>query len=527
MKMKIIIAALFISALDSAQTSASGFVYEDTNINQTKENREKGIENIGVSNGSQVVLTDRNGRYSLPIQENQTIFVIKPEGYQVALDEDNLPKYYYQYKPNGSPADFKYKGTTPTGILPKEINFALQKHAEDKNFDILVFGDPQPKTELELNYFKRSIINEVKDNKKNAIFGISLGDLVWDELNLQKPYKNVIKEIGLPWYNVMGNHDMNYDAKEDILSDETFEENFGPANYSFNYGNVHFIILDDILYPDPRGGKGYWGGFREDQLQFVENDLKLVNKNKLVVVSFHIPLNHKNEDNFRNTDRQKLFNFLSPFANALLLSAHTHIQQQIFYGKAEGWKGAKNLHEYNSGTTCGDWWSGTADDKGLPTSTMRDGTAKGYSFISFKDNQYQIKYKTAGEPEEYQVKLYVPKVIPFPSKTSAKILANFFMGNKKDKIQYRIDTGDWKDMEYTKTIDPSFAQSVFKWDNTEKLFLGRRPSNPELSRHIWVAGFGNQLALGKHKVDVKAFDMYGNGYSASREFEVQKAVVIP
>lgn len=527
MKIKIYASALLFSVVSYAQTSASGYVYEDANNNQIKENREKGIKNVAVSNGIQVVLTDQNGRYSLPIQENQTIFVIKPAAYQVPMTTDNLPKYYYHYKPNGSPADFKYKGTAPTGALPKEINFPLTKQVEENNFDILVFGDPQPRTELELDYFKRSIVNEVKTAKKKAIFGISLGDLVFNELDLQKPYKTVIKEIGLPWYNVMGNHDMNFEAKEDQFSDETFEENFGPANYSFDYGNVHFIILDDILYPDPRGGKGYWGGFREDQLQFVENDLKLVDKNKLVVVSMHIPLNHNKEDNFKNSDRQQLFNLLSPFANALILSAHTHIQQQLFYGKNEGWNGAKELHEYNAGTTCGDWWSGTADEIGLPTSTMRDGTAKGYSFISFYDNQYQIKYKTAGEPEDYQIKLYLPKVIPFPSRTTAKIVANFFMGSKNDKVQYRIDGKDWKDMKYTETIDPTFAQTVYKWDTTENLYAGRRPSNPELSKHIWIGDFSNGLCLGKHNVEVKAVDRYGNEFTSKEEFEVQDAVVIP
>lgn len=76
----------------------------------------------------------------------------------------------------------------------------------------------------------------------------------------------------------MGNHDMNYDATTDEQSDATFKKNFGPSNYAFNYGNVHFIILDDILYPDPRDGKGYWGGLRPDQLSFIENDLKLVDK---------------------------------------------------------------------------------------------------------------------------------------------------------------------------------------------------------------------------------------------------------
>ncbi len=518
---------MLIAAMAFSQTSVSGYVFEDSNKNQKKENREKGIEGVAVSNGVQVVLTDKNGKYSLPIQENQTIFVVKPSGFMTPVNQNNLPQYYYQYKPKGSPADFKYKGTAPTGTLPKELNFALYKQNEDKNFDILVFGDPQPYTEKQLDYFKRSIVNEVKSTKKNAVLGISLGDLVGDDLSLQKPYADVMREIGLPWYNVMGNHDMNYDAKEDQFSDETFEANFGPANYSFNYGNVHFMILDDILYPDPRDAKGYWGGFREDQLKFIENDLKLVDKNKLVVVSLHIPLEHTNEDNFRNADRQKLFDYLAPFQNALVLSAHTHIQQQIFYGKQAGWNGSKNLHEYNVGTTCGDWYSGTADDAGLPTSTMRDGTAKGYSFISFSDNQYKVKYKTAGKPEDYQIQLYVPKVIPHPSKTSAKILANFFMGSKKDKVEYRIDGGKWEEMDYNETIDPNFALSVFKWDMAPSILTGRRPSNPEASKHIWTADFPRKLSLGKHKVEVKAVDMYGNESGSSAEFDVQNAVLIP
>ncbi|WP_435522710.1 calcineurin-like phosphoesterase C-terminal domain-containing protein [Chryseobacterium indoltheticum] len=72
----------------------------------------------------------------------------------------------------------------------------------------------------------------------------------------------------------------------------------------------------------------------------------------------------------------------------------------------------------------------------------------------------KVKYKTAGKPEDYQIQLYVPKVIPHPSKTSAKILANFFMGSKKDKVQYRIDGGKWEEMEYNETIDPNFANEA-------------------------------------------------------------------
>jgi len=167
---QLIIPSLFISAMAFSQTSVSGYVFEDINKNQKKENQEKGIEGVAVSNGSQVVLTDKKGKYSLPIADGQTIFVIKPSGYMVALNQNNLPQYYYQYKPNGSPTDFKYKGSAPTGTLPKEVNFALYKQNESKNFDILVFGDPQPYTEKQLDYFKRAIVNEVKSSKKKCCF---------------------------------------------------------------------------------------------------------------------------------------------------------------------------------------------------------------------------------------------------------------------------------------------------------------------------------------------------------------------
>lgn len=528
MQIKFIIPSLLASVMAFSQTQISGFVYEDLNKNGQKENREKGIANVSVSNGVEVVVTDKNGRYTLPIKEDQIIFVIKPSGYQTKISSNFLPQNYYNYKPQGSPSNFKYKGVAPTGSLPSEINFPLYKNNESKDFQILVFGDPQPYNLKEIDYFKRGIINEVKANRRNAVFGISLGDLVGDDLSLHPAYIDAVKEIGLPWYNVMGNHDMNYEAKEDHLSDETFEANFGPANYSFNYGNVHFIVLDDILYPDPRDGKGYWGGFRKDQLDFVENDLRLVDKNKLIVLSFHIQMKPETEgeDHFKIEDRARLFSILKTFQNVLMMSAHTHKQSQLFYGKQEGWEGFKDLHEYNVGTTSGDWYSGTADDKGVPKSTMRDGTQRGYVFIDFKDNQYAIDYKVAGKPADYQINLHVPKVIPYKSKNSARIVANFFMGSEKDKLEYKIDNGEWKSMEYDPNIDPNFAISVFQWDTTDKLFAGRRPSFPEKSRHIWVAPFG-KLEQGTHTVEVRTTDRYGKTHSAKETFKVEPVVEIP
>ncbi len=518
-----------VSITLSAQQKATGFVFEDANKNGIKDKKERGIPNVGVSNGVEVVKTDAHGKYSLPINDDQAIFVIKPSGYQTKIKENQLPAYYYLHKPNGSPADFKYKGVAPTGTLPKEINFPLTAQNEQSDFQILVFGDPQAYNLKEMDYFKRGIIDEVKRNKKQAVFGISLGDLVGDDLSLQPHYINAVKELGLPWYNVMGNHDMNYDAKEDQFSDETFELNFGPANYAFNYGKVHFIVLDDILYPDPRDGKGYWGGFRKEQLDFVENDLKLLSPDQLVVLAFHIQLKPENaaDDHFRMEDRQRLFDLLKPFKNVLMMSAHTHKQSQLFYGKQEGWEGIQPLHEYNAGTTSGDWYSGKADEIGVPQSTMRDGTYRGYSFVNFSGNQYKIQYKAAGKPEDFQINLQLPKAVPFKKNTSARMVANFFMGDSETVLEYRIDQGSWKKMQYQEVIDPAYFGTLIEWDQSPELFDGRRPNYPENSRHIWTAAFPKDLDLGTHEVDVRVTDRYGYKHAAKGSFEVQETEMIP
>ncbi len=311
-----------------AQDKVVGYVYNDLNQNDLKDKTEQGISNVAVSNGEQVVLTDSNGKYELPLGIDNIISVIKPTGYQVAVDKNNLPKFFYNYKPKGSP-QLKFKGVSPTGKLPKSVDFALIKKEESYDFTTLVFGDPQPYTLEEVEYFKKGIVEEVKDIK-NIPFGISLGDLVGNDLDLFNPYIEAVKAVGVLWYNVMGNHDMNFDATTDKWSDETYEAHFGPANYAFNYGKVHLIVLDDILYPDPRGLTQYWGGFREDQIAFIENDLKFVPKDYLIVLAFHIPLSEPENDSFRDYDRDRLFSLLKDYPNTLSLSAHTHIQKQDF-----------------------------------------------------------------------------------------------------------------------------------------------------------------------------------------------------
>ena len=502
-----------------AQDTAKGYVFSDLNGNGKREKAETGLVGVAVTNGVDVVLSDKKGYYELPVTNDQIISVIKPAGYKVRVNDDKLPQFFYNHRPQGSPA-LKYKGVSATGKLPALIDFPLTPSKEDTNFTSLIFGDPQPDFLQEVDYFDKGIISEL-EGVKNIAFGLSMGDLVGNNPDLFTPYIKAVKKIGIPWYNLLGNHDINFDVKEDKYSDESFEAHFGPADYAFNYGNVHFIVLDDILYPDPRDGKSYWGGLRADQLSFVTNDLKFVPKDKLVVIAFHIPIGEAgNNQGFREDDRIKLFELLADFPNTLSLSAHTHNQKQIFFVKKDGWKQEKAHHHYNVGTTSGNWYSGELNEQGIPVSTMSDGTPKGYAFINFRGNQYDVDYKAAGKSKEYQLEISAPKIVGHKIKSSAGIYANFFMGSENDEVLYRIDNSAWKKMIYIPESDPAFLDVLHKWDHTETLLSGRRPSAAAECRHLWRAPIQVNIAPGEHTIEVKATDMYGKTFTQTKTYRV-------
>ncbi len=502
-----------------SQQVASGYVFNDTNKNGKKDRREAGIANVSVSNGIDVVITDKEGRYSLPVSDGNTLFVIKPAGYMTPVDQDFIPQFFYHHKPEGSPATFTYKGVAPTGNLPNSVDFPLYQQGEPESFTAIIFGDPQPYSVQDLDYFTEKIVEDV-EKRENTIFGISLGDIVGDNLDLHPIYKERMRKLQLPWYNVMGNHDLNFDAPTDELSDETFERNFGSANYAFNYGDAHFIILDNILYPDPRDGRGYWGGYRLDQLLFLENNLKHVPTDKLIVLSQHIHMKDNTGNSYRLEDRQRLFDLLEAYENVLIMSAHTHVQEQIEYTKVHGWKGKQPLHEYNVGTTSGDWYSGKLDKNGLPDATMRDGTPQGDAFLNITGNSYDVDYKVAGSEDSHQMNIYAPKVVQHKGRTTSQIVVNFFMGSEGDKVEYRIGNGEWRTMRPVQTVDPSYNLKVIEWDLTEKLLPGRRPSNPITSPHLWSGSLQLDLPAGEHTIEVRATDRYGKTHVGKRNYTI-------
>lgn len=503
----------FAQAADG-QRFAEGFVFHDLSGNGIKEPGDKGIAGVCVSNGTEVTKTDSKGYWKLPVTEDSIIFVIKPSGWRVPLEPlTNLPRFYYIHKPNGSP-DFKFKGVNPTGDLPKSIDFPLQPQREERKFRMVLFGDPQPRNQTEINYMAHDVMEQVVRDVEtlNCKFGLSLGDEMFDALNFYESQNRTIATAKIPWYNTVGNHDLNYDAQDNSTATETFQRVFGPTDYAFNYGPVHFIVINDVEWQG-KAKATYKGVFSEKSLAFIKNDLAHVDKEKLVVIAFHIPF-----DDVKN--KEELFRLLEGRPHSFSLSAHTHVQENIFLGEKEGWKGVKEHHHLNHATVCGSWWGGATDERGIPHATMSDGCPNGYSIIEFVGNTYKVTFRAASRPEWEQMNLWLPEQMTSVETGRTEIVANIWAGSSRSKVEMKVDGGDWKAMENFIGKDPAYA-ALKEMEKAEKAPNGRPLPGASNTPHLWKAFLPRGLAEGHHSVEVRTTDMYGQTYSEKRIFRVE------
>ena len=457
--------------------------------------------------GGDVVTTDEAGRYEIPIDDDTIIFVIKPRGWRTPLSKTNLPQFYYIHKPNGSPKA-EFAGVAPTGPLPESIDFPLYPQNEPDKYKAIIFGDTQTHNQEEIEYLAHDIIEELVGT--DAAIGFTLGDIVANNLSCFEPVAEAVSTLGVPWHNVIGNHDTNFDAKKVPHSDESFERVFGPSCYSFDYGPTHFILLHDIeVYDDPKTGEVKWrAGLGEKQLEFIKNDLAGVPEEKLVVLMMHIPLVNVN-------DRQSVYRLIENRPYCISLSGHTHSHEHRFLDQKDGWNGPKPHHHIIHGTACGCWWHGCPDERGIPHTTMGDGVPNGYSIITFDGNKYTQEYKVAGRSEDYQMQIHAPGSIPANEAANTKILANVFNSSPRSTVKMRIDDGKWVGMKQERLLDPAHCKSR---EIDEK--LKDKPwldlSNTFPSTHIWTAMLPADLSEGVHLIKVETIDMNGKKSTGNR-----------
>jgi hypothetical protein len=517
---------------------ASGLVYETIN------GARRGVAGVLVSNGRDVVATDPDGRYALPVSDETIIFVIKPSGYATAVDTVTmLPRFYYIHQPAGSPASLglTFEGVAPTGPQPAAVDFALTRQDEPKAFEVVLFTDPQPESDAEVDFIREDVVNALAGT--HAKFGITAGDIMFDDLSLYDRLNRIIGTIGIPWYNIGGNHDLNFEAPGRRYSRETFKRVFGPPNHAFAYADAVFLMLDDVEYLGadpgrPAGAPSYLGKLDADALAFVGNVLAHVPDDRLIVVVLHIPLKNdldgKPDTNLVN--RADLFRLFEGRTYTVSFSGHTHTTEHHYFSGPDGWPAPAPHHHHVLTAVSGSWWSGPYDHRGVATADSRDGTPNGFHILAIDGVSYRTRFVPAKEPNHRQVRLsilshfhgdrkevmrdfrpgqLIQSPIRLAAAPAATLVANVFDAGPKTVVTMRIGAGDPLQMIRKRMPDP-FVEDVFdRNEAVKKPWIKAEPSS-----HIWVARLPATLTAGTHRVVVTAVNEYGDTVSGAMALEV-------
>jgi hypothetical protein len=377
----------------------------------------------------------------------------------------------------------------------------------------------------------------------DARFGLTAGDIMFDDLSLYPRLNAIFGTIGLPWWTIGGNHDLNFEATNRKYSRETYKRFFGPNYYAFFYGQTLFLMLDDVNYlgPDPakpRGAGGYEGRLDDTQLEFVRNVLKETPPETLVVVVLHIPLKtYLGDEPWQNLiNRQALLEALSGRRYTVSFAGHTHTTEHHYFGPADGWMGEAPHHHHVMTALSGSWWSGPFDHRGVASADSRDGTPNGFHILSVDGASYATRFVPAKDPNGRLVRLSIESryhgvskeadvefrqvqllgsPVPRAALHASRLIANVFDGGDRTKVAMTV--GDHPPVAMTRQARPDpFVEEVFaRNEATKKAWV-----KAETSSHIWVAPLPDDLAPGACRVVVEAVDEYGKALTGRLTLEV-------
>jgi 3',5'-cyclic AMP phosphodiesterase CpdA len=527
----------------SAASQVSGTVFEDRGGTGRRQRADPGIPGVLVSNGREVVRTNADGQYSLPIDGDSIVFVVKPTGFAPPVDPQTmLPRFYYIHQPGGSPdLGMRFRGLEPTGPLPASLDFPLTRTDEPRQFDVILFTDPQPESPAEVDFIRDDVVTALIGSQ--AAFGMTTGDLMFDDLSLYPRYNRIIGQIGLPWYNIGGNHDLNFEAPDRTHARETFKRFFGPPYFAFEYGGALFLMLDNVDYLGADPGKPglagkYEGRIGERQLAFIADVLKETPMDRLVVVAMHIPLKtylDPKDPSVNTADRAQL---LALLANrpSVSFSGHTHTTEHHYLDAADSNADAPPHHHHVMTAVSGSWWSGPFDHRGIAVADSRDGSPNGFHILSVDGNRYTTSYRAANEARDRQMRIVLDSLfhradrevyrdvrmgqllgspIARDNVGATDVIVNFFDGGPKTRVEYTLNRLPAVSMRRVDRTDP-FVEEVFARNEAVK-----KPwVKAERSSHIWVARLPADLAAGTHALKVKALDEYGREHRDSLIVEV-------
>jgi hypothetical protein len=212
------------------------------------------------------------------------------------------------------------------------------------SFDLMIFGDRTGGPREGIEVLKQAV---QMANDLDVDLVTTVGDLIEgynqpDQWRIQmREYKDVVKDLRMPWYPCAGNHDVYARPDRARGNMDLYTKHFGPLYYSFDYKWAHFIVLfsDEALsFREPAKNQN----FSPQQMQWLGNDLAATEAAQIFVFLHH-PRWTKRYTGCNWDDIHRMF--VSDGRPITVFGGHIHTY------RSDGW--IDNVHYYTLATTGG------------------------------------------------------------------------------------------------------------------------------------------------------------------------------
>ena len=393
----------------------TGFVFHDPNKDGIMDNSEKGVAGVLVSNGLDWIRTDEKGFYEIPVRSDMNLTIVQPAGWRVPTNELMVPQFFHVHKEGGTGYEMRFGGLPDNGPAPQSVNFPLIKEgAAGQQFSCAILGDPQTYTNEQLTWLRDGVFADILENSyRQGDCMIQLGDVVGDDLGLLQRNLELAAATGLPQWLVIGNHDIDFDARVNDDKADSWRRIYGPNYYAFEMGNVLFVVLDNIFYPcgeeDAERGRTncaedrpptYNGRLTETQFAWLEGLIDNTPKERLIFFCSHIPFVSfvDGSSGQHQTDELSRIHSIVKGREAVSISGHTHTTENHSPGQLfKGWTenvgiGPLPFRHIIAGAASGAWFQGDFNVYGVPMSLQRMGAPMGYFHFDFIGPEYRERY---------------------------------------------------------------------------------------------------------------------------------------
>lgn len=362
------------------------------------------VANVVVSDGTEVTVTDDKGIYELKSAKKWGyVFISVPSGYEVAA-EGVFPQFYQTLK---GAAD-----------VVEQKDFKLTKVDGQDRYKLFLLGDMhlanRTNDAAQFTQFTTDLNAYMAQHSGQKMYALTLGDMTWDlywyKNNYALPqYRETINRQvkNLQIYHTMGNHDNDFMTTSDYDAAVKYVDCIGPTFYSFNIGQVHYVVMDNIdcsAY-DGTDSRNYVKKLSNEQLNWLAKDLAYVDKSTPLIVAMHAQIYKPTSTGFAfyhdSANTEALLAALDGY-EVHFVTGHTHKVYNITPDD-DVVKG-RDIHEHNSGAICASWWWSGNLTPGVHVSI--DGAPGGYAIWDIDGTDFAWLYKSTGWPEEYQFRSY-------------------------------------------------------------------------------------------------------------------------